>query len=1082
MKRPMIMPLPILTIIILLTTGVFGAFRNGDSTDDSKSRMPSMLGSTSSDLVIEDPISIVTIADTIASNAEIAALQNDFTRAHMLFVIALELITTLGQDEAFDTLTVDDTVFNRIAEYYVDLLPSNYLDSVPSAISSYVARYQLNDMMNNMDSTLLESSKYPFACGEGAIYNVPITYNRRVQQAIRALTNPQREHTMNRLMTRTHFYRPFMAEMFAKAGLPTDLTYLPLLESAFNPKAYSPAHASGLWQFIPSTGKMYNMRDNYWVDERRDPIKATAAAIGYFTRLYRMFGDWHLALASYNTGEGRVGRIMSKTGAKSYWQLTLSKETMNYVPLFIAYQVIGKNPHCFGYKIDTTVVPFNYDTVKVSDCIDLQKIASAVGITYDSLKSINPHIKHWCTPPNMSDVNLYLPNGTAGKYKSFYAALTDKEKIIWHRYMVKYGDSLDKIAERFNVSEQTLRSSNKMTGSTLAVGRYIVIPIPASGGIIDSAYQIEKITENSMIGQLQEPVQYTTSKKTVTKTVKKIHTVKKGETLSSIARKYDVTVKDLAQWNKIASTSKIGTGRQIKIFRLEKTTITVRTKVPSTGTVPSTSKSKKDTLSYIVQENDTVTDIAEKLHINLNELVEWNNLNSTTPKVTTGQKLIYLVPAKSQPKSEPQSQSTVKSETVQAPTIKGSGEKSYYTVSAGETLFSISQKIGVTLAELCEWNDKDKENPVLHAGEKLVYFGTGTTAVKSETEPVKSETIKKEPAKTETIKKEPVKIQEPKQEPKQTTPQKQKQFHTVSTGETMSSIAELLGCSIKELCAWNDRSVETATVFKDEKLVYYGEKRSVATTTVTKEQQKPVAQKKSYTVKAGESMASVAQKLGVSTADLCKWNNRSVKKPIVYKGEKLTYFSETEEKVSPKTAPKSESKSETKSSYVVLSGETMSIVASKLGVSVEDLAKWNDKSGSNPTIYRGEKLVYYNSSKSIPSETKKSTTSNYTVKKGDTMYSISRDKGISVAKLRELNNMDSDRPLREGESLVISGKTVAKKAVTTKTKKHTVKQGESLWSIANKFGVSLESLCETNGLKKSANIQPGKVLKIPSGE
>ncbi len=1127
-----------LTIILILScTPRAYSESSMPSTEPSESvsktnmpRLPEVLDQ--SGFIVDNPTEIISLADTIASNAEIAALENDFPRSHKLFTIAIELITTFGQDAIFDTLTTDDTVFNRIAEFYVDLLPSNYLDSVPSSISSFVSRYQLNEMMNNMDSSIIENNQYPIDCGDRTIYNVPVTYNRRVQQAIKALTTPQREQTMNRLLTRAHFYRPFMIDMFANAGLPTDLTYLPLLESAFNPKAYSPAHASGLWQFIPSTGSMYKMRDNYWVDERRDPIKATASAIAYLTRLNRMFNDWYLSLASYNCGEGRVSRTMARTGAKNYWEVPLPKETLNYVPLFVAYQIIAKNPQCYGYKVDTTTVPFNYDTVKVSDCLDLQKIAEVIGTTYDSLKEINPHLKHWCTPPNMSDINLYLPNGTAGKFKSYYASLADKEKIIWHRYMVKNGDSIEKVAQRFNVSEEILKNTNKMTNSSLAVGRYIVIPIPASGGMLEGADDIEVISADTLTAALQEP-QYTTQKQSVTKTVKKNHVIKRGETLSSIARKYNVSISDLAHWNKIPTTKKLVIGKQLKVFKLEKTTITVKKKITgntSSTTTPAAS-SNEERQYYTVQNGEGLNMIAEKIGVTANQLIEWNHLDVSNPGLQSQQKLLFYKSAvKKVPATEiPETKDTKQSDTTSA----NDGQVKTYAVSTGETLFSISQKLGISLKELCDWNGKDVNNPSLLANETLKYYPTGTTAVKTVSTTTKNE--------TKVVKQEPVKPTEPKQN------------YTVSTGETMSSIADKLGVSIMQLCDWNNRSASNPVVYKGEQLIYYGAK--VKETSVPSTQKVTTKEKKSYTVRPGQSMQQIAQKLNVSVKNLCAWNNRSVKKPMVYSNEKLTYYVSTTKEVAVKKVttvdkePTPAQPTAKKKSYTVATGETMSSIATKLGVSVKDLCDWNDRSESNPvvykdenltfygngtgtssekespetpttkkntyvvssgesmgtvakklnvtisqlcewneksvknpTIYSGEKLVYFGTSTQESSSTSsKSTSKVYTVKKGDSMYSIARDHNTTVANLLKLNNIKTERPLRLGEKLQVPGKSTSK-TTSAKSTKHVVKKGETLWSISTKYGVSVESISKVNGISAKSGIQIGKTLKIPSEE
>lgn len=526
-----------------------------------------------------------------------------------------------------------------------------------------------------------------------------------------------------------------MNEIFQREELPTDLTFLPLLESAFNMKALSHANASGLWQFIESTGKIFNLRNNYWVDERRDPIKSTEAAIGYFKKLYRDFGDWHLALASYNCGEGRVRRTMKKMEQNSYWGLELPRETMNYVPLYIAYQIVAKNPHCFGLTVDSSVAPYTFDTVHVSDCIDMRKIAKGVNISIDTLTEMNPHIIKWCTPPNMKSINLYLPKGKAEAYHTFYKKLSPTDKVNWYRYRVQIGDNLGYLSEKFQTSMAAIKSINNMRGTTLIAGRHIFVPIPADANI-DSLLNTTK--ENSKEHQLK------TAKERI------IYKVSSGESMYGIALQFGITVDDICTWNK-----------------------------------------KEDPRSLSV-----------------------------------GEKLVLYI-----------DQNQKKKAVKKAGTKISPDKKQYYTVKNGETLYAISNALSVPLSELLEWNNKDPKNPLIHPGEKIVYYGDK-----------KASQLKSKPTGT--------------YKPANKTVKRRVIKYKVQKGNTFYSIARMFDISVADIYQLNQLSENDIIRPGDIILVYKPQK--VAASTGTKK-----IRRKQYTVKSGDTLWSISRIFNVSVADIC---------------------------------------------------------------------------------------------------------------------------------------------------------------------------------------------------------------------
>ncbi len=283
--------------------------------------------------------------------------------------------------------------------------------------------------------------------GHQVKFDVPIQMNKQVR-AYLVYFSTERKETIRRYLARSTRYLPMIKEVFQEAGLPEDLAYLAMIESGFSNRATSPAHACGMWQFIKGTGLRYGLTINSYVDERRDPEKATRAAAKYLLDLYKQFGSWYLAAASYNCGEGRVQRELNQSNHKNFWELSANKclptETKNYVPQMIAATIIAKNPKKFGFKNVPYLPAVKYDKVRVNEATSLTAAAMAVNVPVEELQALNPELLRGVTPPDDPAFTLYLPPNSQDLYtKNITLARIEHPAVASHpiRTARRYGHS-----------------------------------------------------------------------------------------------------------------------------------------------------------------------------------------------------------------------------------------------------------------------------------------------------------------------------------------------------------------------------------------------------------------------------------------------------------------------------------------------------------------------------------------------------------------------------------------------------------------------------------------------------------------
>ncbi len=571
-------------------------------------------------------------------------------------------------------------MLSSIFGIYRDLIPAEYVaDDISRLIDKFILVSSIDSIIVIDDDSILPAI---LDAVTKTSFDVPMVFNDRVQKACLFYLQKNRK-TVEKWVKRSSPYVSIMRKMFADSALPPDLAYLPLIESGYNARAYSRAHAAGIWQFIQSTGKLYGLRNSYWVDERRDPFKATTSAIRYLKKLYNDFGNWHLALAAYNCGEGGVSRAIKKAGVSDYWKLQLPRETMNYVPLYLASIIIIKNLENFGFNAIDTSQALRTDVVSADACIDLAEIAKGIQTSEDSLRMINPHILHWCTPPDVTQTRLYIPEGKTETFNNFIVSIPDEKKVKWYRYRICNGDNLLSIGKKFKVSTDAIKSVNRLSNSRIVAGKYLFIPIPVNGAspvVMQSVAHEKKIPVGAAKKPSGTPVRYK---------------VKKGDTVWGIADLFGVGVDQIYQWNNFGADKVIKENDIIEIYNAQKN-----------GGKTAVSSLPGEFAEYVVERGDTPYSIAGRFDMSVTEFCEINGMNSDKPVIVAG----ATVKVK---------KSTMQKNHASTARVAGSSnDVTSYQVASGDNLFRIAQNFGVSVSEIQQLNNMTSSS-VLRPGDIL---------------------------------------------------------------------------------------------------------------------------------------------------------------------------------------------------------------------------------------------------------------------------------------------------------------------------------------------------------------------------
>jgi len=419
-------------------------------------------------------------------------------------------------------------------------------------------------------------------------------------------------------------YFHYIISQLEENKLPLEIALLPIVESHYDPFAYSPGRASGLWQFIPSTGKRFGLAQDWWHDERRDTIAATGAAIQYLLYLNKLFdGDWLLAMASYNAGQGTVGRAIRKNRKlgkpTDYWSLDLPKETQHYIPKLLAWRDIIKNHDQYNIAFNPVPDEPYFELVDIGSQIDLAEVAALAEVDIDTIYQLNPAYNRWATDPSAPH-DLLIPIDNVDILKQNLTNLPADQRMTWRRYIIKQGDSLGKIANRFNTSSKFIAQVNGIKNNNIRAGKALMIPSAAKG----SDYYTKSAEQRLAKRQGRAP-------KNRNQRIE--HRVKTGESLWDIARKYNVSVGAVARWNNMAPRDVLSVNRKLAVW----------TKISATQSIKAASvKNETRKLFYKVRKGDSLDLIANKFKVRITDIKNWNDI-ATKKYIQPGQLLTLYV-------------------------------------------------------------------------------------------------------------------------------------------------------------------------------------------------------------------------------------------------------------------------------------------------------------------------------------------------------------------------------------------------------------------------------------------------------
>ena len=640
---------------------------NAANSSDVDQFIASVDNGDSASAVDDDIWRLFELAEEYHGMGVLANREASWEEAQYYFEKSLKILATLDIDES-DTLISPESVKystildNVVSDYRITLRSLGKLeeDVAPSVL---VERF--GSLEKNLESDTIAISRGEY---QPVTYDLPIVMNERVKKSIVYFQTTAHD-AFERYLSRSNRYNDMFREILTEHDMPHDLVYLSLVESGYNAHAYSWARAMGLWQFISSTGRLYGLKRDWWIDERKDPVKATHAAARFLKDLYKQFGDWELAMAAYNGGPGRVSKTIKRQGTRDFWKLNLRRQTMDYVPLIYAAAIIAKNPEKYGFTNIAFEDQVVWDEVEIDRCLDLKEVSKRIGCSLEELKWLNPELLRNYTPPNVKSYSLKLPPHKKQTFLAEYDNMPSPKETSWVKHTIDRGETISTIAAKYGVSQYAIFNANDLNSkSKIYAGKQLIVPVPMDRDYSSSASNSNRAYEAEG----------------------SIYTVRAGDTMWDIAKAFGTSVEALRRINYIERGSRIYVGQKMKIpsdasmlaqKNSSRSKRTLAAGSSNSGNSNSSGSSSAPVISsssstYKVKAGDTLWDIARMFGTTTTQIRQLNSLGRSS-RIFPGQVL----------------------------TVSGnSADYVIYKVRRGDTLSKIAQRHRTTISRILALN------------------------------------------------------------------------------------------------------------------------------------------------------------------------------------------------------------------------------------------------------------------------------------------------------------------------------------------------------------------------------------------